>query len=326
MTISEIAKLAGVSSAAVSRYLNNGYLSEEKRAIIKKVIDETGYKPSAQAQNLRNKKTNIIGVILPKIDSSSIGRVVTGIQSVIEEAGYQMLLATTQNNPDKELEYLEALDETRVDGILFLATIISAKHKELLKNSRVPVVVIGQHLSGINCVYHDDYHAIYDLTNRMLDTGRKNIAYIGGLPEDVALGKERLRGFQDAVKENDLEKLGENYVISSLSMESGYEMAKKLMEKDDTIDGIICVTDRVAVGALKYLKQIKKRIPEEIAVTGHGDSVMSRVVEPTLTTIHYHYEDSGVKAAEILTELLQNGTTSTGSICMGYSIINNESM
>ena len=103
MNISEIAKMAGVSSSAVSRYLNHGYVSEEKKAAIQKVIEETGYRPSAQAQMLRTKKTKLIGVIMPKINSASLGSVVAGIHSVLEENGYKRLLADTRNNPQKEL-------------------------------------------------------------------------------------------------------------------------------------------------------------------------------------------------------------------------------
>ena len=96
MNIAEIAKMAGVSKAAVSRYLNNGYISEEKREAIRKVVEETGYRPSVQAQTLRTRKTRMIGVIVPKISSTSVARVVEGILSTLNERGYQMLLAVAQ--------------------------------------------------------------------------------------------------------------------------------------------------------------------------------------------------------------------------------------
>ena len=102
MNIAEIAKRAGVSSAAVSRYFNDGYISEEKREKIRRVVEETGYRPSVQAQTLRTKKTKMIGVIVPKVASASIGRVVEGILSVLNGRKYQMLLAVTQNDPEKD--------------------------------------------------------------------------------------------------------------------------------------------------------------------------------------------------------------------------------
>ena len=130
MNINEIASLAGVSRATVSRFLNNGYVSEEKRQRIKKVIDETGYRPSAQAQTLRTKKTNLVGVIIPKINSDSIGRMVAGISLVLSQAGYQLLLANTDNNEKEEIKYLKVLAEKQVDGIILIGTVITGAHKK----------------------------------------------------------------------------------------------------------------------------------------------------------------------------------------------------
>ena len=174
MNISEIAKLAGVSSAAVSRYFNNGYISEEKKEAIRKVVEQTGYRPSVQAQTLRTKKTKMIGVIVPKVASTSIGKIVEGILSVLNESGYQMLLAVTQNNPKKELEYLAAFNDKQVDGVIFAATILTAEHKRALKKLSVPVILVGQQYPGHCCIYHDDYHATRDLTGAVVAMGRRN--------------------------------------------------------------------------------------------------------------------------------------------------------
>ena len=188
MNIGEIAKMAGVSSAAVSRYFNNGYISDEKKERIRKVVEETGYRPSVQAQTLRTKKTKMIGVILPKIDSATIGSIVSGILNLFNESGYHILLADTQNNPDKEIEYLSAFDDKQVDGVILIATFFTASHKRVLKKMTVPVVIVGQRLSGYHCVYHDDYNAIYDMTKLMIEKGCHNPGYIGVLHKDRAVG------------------------------------------------------------------------------------------------------------------------------------------
>ena len=132
MTIAEIASRAGVSKAAVSRYLNNGYVSSEKREAIRRVIEETGYVPSQQAQTLRTGKSRMVGVIVPRIDSESISRVVAGISKVLEAQGYRLLLANTDNNIQKELEYLEVFRSGNVDGVILVATILSGAHKQAL--------------------------------------------------------------------------------------------------------------------------------------------------------------------------------------------------
>ena len=150
ININEIAKLAGVSRATVSRYLNNGYVSEEKRNIIAKVIEDTGYIPSAQARILRTKKSKLIGVIIPKLDSQSISREILGINEALSKEGYQIILADTFNNEHKELEYLKVLQNNQVDGIILIATVFTKQHKKLLQELSIPVVIVGQYLKRYN--------------------------------------------------------------------------------------------------------------------------------------------------------------------------------
>ncbi len=326
MNIAEIARRAGVSSAAVSRYFNNGYISEEKREKIRLVVEETGYRPSLQAQTLRTRKTKLIGVILPKIDSAvAIGSMVAGILSVLNEKGYQLLLADTQNNPAKELEYLSVFNEKQVDGVIFIATVFTNAHKKALKNMQVPIVLAGQALPGFHCVYHDDYHAFYDITRMVLEKGRKRLGFVSVFHQDQAAGLERYRGFCDSMREFGEKNPEDKYVIADFTMESGYEKAGELLTKSGGLDGIVCATDSIAIGVMQYLKEQGMKIPRDVMVTGHGDSVLSKVITPTLTTIRYSYEESGRLAASMLLEILEKGESSVREMKMGYEIVEKES-
>ena len=321
MNIAEIAKMAGVSKAAVSRYFNNGYISQEKREAIRKVVEETGYRPSLQAQTLRTKRTKMIGVIVPKIASASIGRIVEGILAVINEKGYQMLLAVTQNDAHKELEYLEAFDDKRVDGVIFSATIFSAEHLRLLKKFSVPVVIVGQHLPGYCSVFHDDYHAAYDLTMKIFERGRNRLGYISAIQQDKAVGVERYRGFCDAVHDMGREELADNFIIASFPSASGYEKTGELLSKCKDLDGIICATDTMAVGAVQYLREHGIKVPEEILVAGQGDSDVARITSPPLITVHYSYEQSGEMAVRILMDALEQREAFVREVKLGYYIV-----
>ena len=325
MNISEIAKMAGVSSAAVSRYFNNGYISEEKREAIRKVVEETGYRPSIQAQTLRTKKNKMIGVILPKINSEAIGSVVAGIYQVLNENGYQLLLADTQNDPKKELEYLSVFNEKMVDGVIFIATVFTTAHKQALKNLTVPVVIVGQRLAGYHCVYHDDYHAIYDMTRLVLKKGRKKLGFISAFHQDQAAGLNRYQVYRDAVREAGLPDLADQYVIASFDMESGYEKGKELWEDFKELDGIICATDTMAIGVIQYLRKQNIKIPEHVMITGHGNTNLSRVVTPSLTTVQFSYEESGDMAAKMLIDIINKKDTAVKEIKMGYRIVENGS-
>lgn len=324
MNINEIAKLAGVSRATVSRYLNQGYVSEEKKEQIRKVIDQTGYQPSSQAQMLRTKKTKLIGVILPKINSDTVSRMVAGISDVLSEQGYQLLLANTNNNIQEELKYLNLFKDNQVDGILFIATIFTARHKKLLKECKVPVVILGQRLEGYSCVYHDDYHGARQVTELLLKEGRVP-GFIGVTDRDEAAGQSRRRGFEAAVKKSHLSCPKERMIEAKFSVESGYESMKRLMEVSPEVDSVFCATDNIAIGAMSYLKEIGKSIPQEIQIAGIGDTPLGNLMEPRLTTVHLYYKTSGMEAASMLLELLEDGSEVCKELKMGYRVIPKDS-
>lgn len=324
MNIAEIAKLAGVSSAAVSRYFNNGHISEEKKEAIRRIVEETGYRPSVQAQTLRTKKTKMVGVIVPKVASASIGRIVEGILSILNSSQYQTLLAVTQNDPKKESEYLTAFNDKQVDGVILVATVFTAEHKRILKKLLVPVVIVGQRLSGYCCVFHDDYHAAYDLTKLLFDKGRVHLGYIGAIPQDKAVGAERYRGFCDAVRDMGHEELMANTVTAGFSVASGYEKAGELFEQCKDLDGIVCATDTMAAGVMQYLGEHGIDVPGQIIVAGQGDSEMAKVTAPPLITVHYSYERSGEIAVEMLMEIMEKGGRDVKEIRLGYHIVDVE--
>lgn len=325
MTIAEIAKRAGVSKACVSRYLNNGYVSEEKKKLIRTVIEETGYTPSRQAQGLRTGKTHTIGVVLPKIDSETISMIASGISQVLTEKGFRMLLANTENNVRKELQYLDLFKNDKVDGVIFIATLLSDLHHDIIQSMPMPVVIIGQRVDYLSCVFHDDRGAAHELTSLMLNRGRKHVGYIGVTEEDHAAGAERCAGYCEALTQAGIRIDRTRMQICEFTVESGCAAAEKLMTQAPDTDAIFCATDNIGIGAMQYLKGIGKRIPEDIMVAGTGHSKMSEIVTPTLTTAHYFYRNSGIEAAHMLLELLENGIDMKKQIKLGYELVEQES-
>ena len=171
MNISEFAKLAGVSKSAVSRYFNDGYLSDEKRAAIEKAVMETGYEPGTASRSVKTRVTKLIGVILPKLSSDSCARITEGISSVLGEQGYELLLVNTANDCGKEIKYLDLFRGRRVDGVIFLASVFTPLHKSILKKMNIPVIIVGQRYGGFSCVCHDDFGAAYAVTELFIKGG-----------------------------------------------------------------------------------------------------------------------------------------------------------
>lgn len=326
MTISEIALRAGVSKAAVSRYLNNGYVSSEKREAIRRVIEETGYVPSQQAQTLRTGKSRMVGVVVPRIDSESISRVVAGISKVLEAQDYRLLLANTDNNIQKELEYLEVFRSGNVDGVILVATILSAAHKQALGALGVPAVLAGQRMEGMSCVYHDDKGAARAVTGLLLRGGRRRIGYIGVTPRDKAAGAARRAGWQEAMRDAGQEPLPEWMEQSDFSIDGGYAAAERLLSRVPDIEGVFCATDSIAVGAKKRLEESGRKIPEDVALAGIGHSRLSELVRPKLATAHYYYQASGEEAARDLLEILDRGIDRKKQLMLGFEVYPGESV
>lgn len=320
MTINEIAELAGVSRATVSRYLNNGYVSEEKKNRIAGVIRETGYVPSSQAKMLRTKKTGLIGVIIPKISSDSISRMVDGIGEELSKAGYQLLLASTNNDEREEVRYLQTFRNNYVDGIILIGTIFRKEHRKALEELTVPVVVLGQQYEGYACVYQDDQHAAKDVT-ALLTKACSHIAYIGVTTKDKAVGMARKKGFQTALSVSGAELAAEREV--PFQMEAGYEAMKEIMRTIPQVDGVFCATDTIAAGVMQYLREADKEW--DVAVAGMGDSKVATILRPALTTVHFYYKTSGAEAARLLVEMMQEGDDIRKEVKMGYRIIERES-
>ena len=321
MDITTVAKLAGVSRATVSRYLNDGYVSDEKRRAIARVIKETGYIPSRQAKILRTGKTNLIGVIIPKINSASVSRMVAGLSSVFNESQYQMLLANTDNRENKEIDYLRVFTEKdRVDGIILVGTILTPEHERALKNLRIPLIVLGQAFDGFSCVYHDDYHAVREITSHILNRGTKP-AYIGVTELDIAAGQSRHTGFLDACAEKNLEVPKKAQMESDFSVDSAYLACERLLDVYPEVDTIVCASDSIAFGAITCLREFGRSVPEDVQVTGVGDSDLSKVITPSLTTIHHHYKTSGMEAAKMLIGAMDKEDTIVRNIRMGYELL-----
>ena len=324
MTISDIAKMAGVSSAAVSRYLNGGPLSEQKREAIREVVEKTGYRPDAAAQTLRTGRVNQIGVIAPSISSQSVGQITAGIASELDQQNYLILLGNTELDEQRELGYLTAMQRNHVAGIILLGCYYSPQLAQAFKACRVPLVVTGQRFPEVPCVYNDDRSATRELTRLMLDRGRKKIVYIGGNEHDQAVGLLRRIGVQDALAMAG--QTGESLTricCTAFTMEEGERCMKELLAACPELDGVVCVTDTVALGAMHALKQAGRKIGADVSLAGVGDSWAGSVTEPGLTTVQFYQKQIGEEAARMLLQMLDEKEHGgpVRQVTLGYRVV-----
>lgn len=328
MTIKEVAQLAGVSPAAVSRYLNGGSISEEKKERVREAIEKTGYRPNPMAQTMRTGKTDQIGIIAPRIYSDSVSQIVAGVTQKLSERNYMPILGCTDHSIEKELSYLELLQEKQVSGIILMGTMLTPEIKDAIHQCRVPVVITGQNFEGVPCVYHDDFHAVRDLTRLLIERGRRRIVMIGAPDEDIAAGLNRRRGAEQALLDAGLDPASMIREISTFDAKGGRECMNRLLRRCPDLDGVICATDTMAMGALHALKEAGKKIPQDVSLVGVGDSWVDEVSTPSLTTAHLFFRQCGEEAARLLLEIIDEGPEikHVRQVRLQYLIVERESV
>lgn len=311
-TINDIAKMANVSRTTVSRALNNsGYVSEDVRKKIMSIVEETGYMPSVSAKSLRTKRSGVIGIILPRISTETASRLVNGINDVLSKQGFQILLTDTELQKDKEIEYIRLLKSRQVDGIILSATNINDDLLHTIQDVGLPFVSLGQYFPNVTSVLYDDYAASTDVTNMLVQKGYEKISFIGVGEGDPSVGLERKNAYLDTMNKHNL-KVEDHWIEQGdFSIESGYEAMKRILQNaEKKPNALFAVTDRMAIGAMEYLKEQGYRIPEDMAITGIGASDMSKYVTPSLTTVDYFNKEAGEEAARALLGQLQGKNTS----------------
>ncbi|MGD6815933.1 LacI family DNA-binding transcriptional regulator [Metabacillus sp. 84] len=321
-TISDIAAMAGVSKSTVSRYLNGGYVSAVTSEKIQKAVAETKFEPNSFAQSLKQKRTNFIGVIIPRLDSFTMTKMLMGIDERLKELGFQMLVANTDQRLDREIENIYAFTRQKVAGIILMAAELTDQHDEALKSADMPVLIIGQENDRYHFIIHDDYHAGYDLGKFIDGKGHRNVMYIGVSEKDKAVGVARKRGFLDALKQRS--SCTVQVVEADFSMEKAKKAAETALSKHHP-DIIVCATDNMALGAMKAIQEKGYSVPDDISVAGFGGYRISEMVHPGLTTVSFHYFDVGMNAAWSIVCLLE-GKKVPPKMVSGYYIVSRESV
>ena len=326
ITIYDIAKALNISASTVSRGLKD---HPHVRAEIKKKILATarklGYQQNKFASNLRQKNTSTIGVVVPRLDSYFMSTVISGMEKVLNELGYNLIISQSQESFKKEAASIFTMFNSRVDGLLVSLSYETKNldHLNVLFNKGIPVVFFDRICDHPKCksVVINNYKAGYEATAHLISQGCKNIIHLGGsLIRNVY--NERYLGYQRAMRDNGLEENEKSLIISDLSNKAGIEIAKNLLQQKSLPDGIFAANDTSAVSVICELKQAGIRIPEDVCIAGFNNDPISRVVEPNLTTVHYPGREMGEIAANSLISILKGEQSEfLNSIVISHSLI-----
>ncbi|GGD08553.1 LacI family DNA-binding transcriptional regulator [Pontibacillus salipaludis] len=322
INITEVARKAGVSIATVSRvFNNNGPVKESTRKKIEQVIKETGYRPNILARELAEKKTHLIGVITHSILGEGLPNSIKGITHVIEEKGYNLLIGNTDGQIEKEQKHFEIFQSKRVEGVLFMTRHFTQEHRDVIEALPFPVVVLLQPTEDekISYVAFDEYRFAQEATRYLLDKGHEDFVFIGG-PETSANSLRREQGFKNALTSAGYSLDKERIIHEDYSIEAGYEATKRLVKEGVPFTAMIIANDGMAIGAINALQDSGYSIPRDVSIIGLDDTALAKASRPSLTAIHYSYQDLGKEGANLLLDKIESGNVDFSYKVLPYEL------
>ena len=323
LTIVDIAKMAGVGTTTVSRYFNGGNLKKETRERIKEIVDKYNYTPNTFAKALKSTDSKIIGVIVPCLHSYVSGNTLKYLDKELKENNYETLIMNANFDENKQLEYIKKLARMNVDGIILLPTTMSKAYESTIKSIDVPVVMLGQEGEYTYSVEYNDFNAARDLTNYVLASGHKKVAYLGVGEDDIAVGYYRKLGVIRTLEKYNLEP--ERILITNFGMEEGYEIVKENIEKLKKDSCLICATDNLAYGAIKALEEEGLNVGKDYSVAAFGDYTSSALLKSPLTTIKFDLKDAAKQTVEMLLNIIKKEETAM-KLLIGYELKTRDSV
>lgn len=317
LTIVDIAKMAGVGTTTVSRYFNGGNLKKETHERIKEIVDKYNYTPNTFAKALKSTDSKIIGVIVPCLHSYVSGNTLKYLDKELKDNNYETLIMNTNFDENKQLEYIKKLARMNVDGIILLPTTMSKAYESTIKSIDVPVVMLGQEGEYTYSVEYNDLNAARDLTNYVIASGHKKIAYLGVSEDDIAVGYYRKLGVIMALEKYGLKP--ENILITNFSMEEAYDVVRENIQKLKNDSCLICATDNLAYGAIKALEEEGLSVGENYSVAAFGDYTSSALLKSPLTTIKFDLKDAAKQTVSMLLNVIKKEETAM-KLLIGYDL------
>lgn len=330
VTIYDVAKALHLSPSTVSRGLkDNPLIKKETRDKIKALAREMGYQPNKFASSLRQKKTETIGVVVPRLNSYFQATVIAGIEKVTNEHGYGLLISQSQESARQEASCIKTLYNSRIDGLIVSLASDTRKfdHFNIILDKGIPVVFFDRVADYPGCIsiIIDNCRAGYEITNHLIEQGCSRIMHLGG-NQLRNVYNERFGGYKQALIDHSLEFRDDLFVLSELTHEAGIKAAREIMKLRLKPDGIFAANDASAVAMICELRKSGIRIPEDIAVAGFNNDPSCQVVQPNLTTIEYPAQKIGVMAAEsLISRLKSTGPVSMSNILIEHKLIIRES-
>lgn len=324
VTIKDIAKYLNLSVSTVSRALaDDKNIRKETKETVIKAARELDYKRNPIGISLKYGVTRTIGVIVPEMITPFAAQVIHGIQNRLNNEGYRVIIAQSDESPEKENENLLLMENFMVDGIIICSCDYKTNKKEYirLQENGFPIVFYDRIPYGLDvpCVLVDDYYEAFRMVEHLIRTGRKRIVYIQG-PTYIYNSVERARGYKDALIKFKIPFDKSLIIQTGMTIDDGRKAAGDLLNRGVAFDAIFSFTETLALGAMNYLKFNKVLIPKEVAVASFSGTILSTIVHPQLTSVEQPLEIMGKTAAELILGKITDPTVPNKKIVLSSEI------
>ncbi|MVB12467.1 Catabolite control protein A [Caprobacter fermentans] len=327
-TIKDVAEKANVSVATVSRVLNGltGF-SAETEVRVRNAIAELGYQFNAVARNLKLKKTNIIAVLIPQVETTFYVKILNGIEDAAQNCGYSVMVCHVGISGNRTQEYIKMLAERQVDGIIGCSLPPDEKIDTLMAECEIPCVLVSTLSSRYSIPYIrvDDFKASYAATTYLISKGHKNIAMLAGSQDDVVAGVLRLKGYRKALEDNRIPYSPKLVQYTRFSYETGLQAAKDLLNSGESFTGVVACCDEVAVGAISAAYEAGLKVPDAFSVIGYDNTRTAEMAVPPLTTVSQPLYPMGEQAFHMLQNEMEQGKKAENQI-LPYEIVERDSV
>ena len=317
MKMEDIAKLAGVSKASVSRVLNDKpNVSKKLRERVEKVLRDYDYQPNLIAQALNTKKSKLIGVLLPAIGLDLFADIVDGISNILGEQGYELLLADYKGKTDRAIRNIDIFRSKQVDGIIYFPTVMDDEHIDYINQIKIPTVILGHTHEKLERKYvaFPDEEATISIVDYFYKMGCRKISHVC-MPKGHAVGQLREKAYKQTIKKYGLDP--RILYVDDLSYESGYKIAEKLGEEE----AVYVAMDRIALGMMRYLRDNNKL--DNYYIIGIDNMEVSSMYYPSLTSIDFDYYQAGHISGKMVLDLIEG--KAVAPVMLPYELIERES-
>ncbi|GEQ61716.1 catabolite control protein A [Vagococcus lutrae] len=326
ITIYDVAREANVSMATVSRVVNgNQNVKPVTRKKVLEVIERLDYRPNAVARGLASKKTTTVGVIIPDVSNIYFSSLARGIDDVATMYKYNIILANSDGNAEKEINVLNNLLAKQVDGVIFMGHHITDEIRGEFSRSKTPVVLAGsidpdEQVGSVNIDYHEGAKEAVEL---LIENGNEKVAFVSGSLLDPINGKERLAGYKEALKKHDLTYTEGLVFESEYVYKNGEDLAERLLFAGATAAYV--ADDLLAVGISNALTDKGVKIPEEFEIITTNNSLLTDIVRPKMTSLTQPLYDIGAVSMRLLTKMMNKEENDEKTVILPHGISRKDS-